>query len=998
MSGKFYGCMRHKHARGATLSMALAALTSIGCGARSDDQLDSASQAAVDAPSLADSCGYEVTDGTYGKWPNGYQAWVELHNVEGATGVDFEVLVDVGNTTIVDGYQAEYAEADGGYSVTAPSWLQWQKIRTNQRYRFAFIGQGTYDDVTPYVISINGERCDTVPPVVSLNVSQELFTSEGSLTLTAEARDNVAVRKVVFELNGEVLGEDWEPPYTLDIEIDDSLNGRNVFTATAVDPSENVGTDSEKVFVAIGNRFLGTATGAPKDYDHLLSYFGQLTPENAGKWGWVEAERDTMVWDELDEAYQFAKDNGLPFKLHTLIWGQQQPAWLASLSTSEQLEEIEEWIAALAARYPDVEMVDVVNEPMHAPPDYAATLGGAGETGFDWIVASFELAREYFPNAQLLLNDYNVLILESFTADYLQIVDVLHERDLIDGIGVQAHFLERADLDVVETNLDSLAATGLPIYVSEFDVNFADDARHANRLAELFSIFWSNPSVVGVTHWGHLEGSVWQADAYLVRTDDTTRPGLDWLMCTIGGGEDCPLPEYVPAPWVGDEYGLDLEAEDFDTQQGLVALGGSVAYTDDGDWLSFAAVQFEESWDKFYVTYAKGNTEVGSVSLHIDSLEAPAAVELELPPTAGWGSNETVEVQFAPISGLHTIYLVFHDTYGVANVDALGFIGPPPPPGTPISQADFETGLDGWFSWSGTPVLDTEHAHSGNQSLRLTGRTTGSERAIIDLTSLVSQGRSYEVNLWARLDDPANEGAQANLNLTKKLSCVNVDDPADVQDSYTWIGGQFVVGEDEWVEYNSAFDTNCADGYQLSEVLVWVEGAGAGIDFLLDDVQFFELPQDQVSADFESGTDMWFSWAGTVLSTADHYHGGSRSLLLTDRNSGSERAIVDLTAFVELNASYDFSLWVSVLDVDANINVTKKLSCVNVDDPDDRQDSYVWIGGPVTVPGGDWTQISGQFDTDCEVGYEVAELLVWVEGAPAGVDVYVDDALFTKAP
>src|SRR5690606_29181926 len=128
-------------------------------------------------------------------------------------------------------------------------------------------------------------------------------------------------------------------------------------------------------------------------------------------------------------------------------------------------------------------------------------------------------------------------------------VDVLHERDLIDGIGVQAHFLERADLDVVETNLDSLAATGLPIYVSEFDVNFADDARHANRLAELFSIFWSNPSVVGVTHWGHLEGSVWQADAYLVRTDDTTRPGLDWLMCTTGGGEDCPLPEYVPAPW-----------------------------------------------------------------------------------------------------------------------------------------------------------------------------------------------------------------------------------------------------------------------------------------------------------------------------------------------------------------------------------------------------------------------------------------------------------------
>src|SRR5690606_14827629 len=123
---------------------------------------------------------------------------------------------------------------------------------------------------------------------------------------------------------------------------------------------------------------------------------------------WVEAERDVMNWEDLDEAYTFAKDNGLPFKLHTLGWGQQQPAWLADLSASEQLEELEEWMTALAARYPDVQMVDVVNEPMHAPPGYAAALGGEGETGVDWIVTAFELAQEHFPHAQLLLNDYNV--------------------------------------------------------------------------------------------------------------------------------------------------------------------------------------------------------------------------------------------------------------------------------------------------------------------------------------------------------------------------------------------------------------------------------------------------------------------------------------------------------------------------------------------------------------------------------------------------------------
>ena len=73
---------------------------------------------------------------------------------------------------------------------------------------------------------------------------------------------------------------------------------------------------------------------------------------------------------------------GCRFKLHTLIWGQQQPAWLASLTPEQQLAEIEQWMSLAAARYPDVQLVDVVNEPLHAVPAYSAALGGAGATGF----------------------------------------------------------------------------------------------------------------------------------------------------------------------------------------------------------------------------------------------------------------------------------------------------------------------------------------------------------------------------------------------------------------------------------------------------------------------------------------------------------------------------------------------------------------------------------------------------------------------------------------
>src|SRR5690606_21753016 len=133
------------------------------------------------------------------------------------------------------------------------------------------------------------------------------------------------------------------------------------------------------------SKFLGGAYSAPQA-PNFTAYFNQVTPENAGKWGSVEGQRDVMNWAELDAAYAVARDNGFPFKLHTLIWGNQQPAWIESLPPEEQLAEIDEWFAAVAERYPDVDTVEVVNEPLHDPPsspgngggNYIEALGGAG--------------------------------------------------------------------------------------------------------------------------------------------------------------------------------------------------------------------------------------------------------------------------------------------------------------------------------------------------------------------------------------------------------------------------------------------------------------------------------------------------------------------------------------------------------------------------------------------------------------------------------------------
>jgi len=85
----------------------------------------------------------------------------------------------------------------------------------------------------------------------------------------------------------------------------------------------------------------------------------QVTPENAGKWGSVERTQDVMDWSGLDAAYALAKDNGFPFKWHVLIWGNQQPSWLESLSTEDQREEIEEWFSLIAARYDGIDFTEL---------------------------------------------------------------------------------------------------------------------------------------------------------------------------------------------------------------------------------------------------------------------------------------------------------------------------------------------------------------------------------------------------------------------------------------------------------------------------------------------------------------------------------------------------------------------------------------------------------------------------------------------------------------
>jgi len=289
-------------------------------------------------------------------------------------------------------------------------------------------------------------------------------------------------------------------------------------------------------------RFLGCATSS--EYTrYMIRYFNQVTPGNDGKWGSVQPAQNYFNWGNLDKIYTYVTSKGLLYKHHCLVWGQQQPGWITALDQPAQRAAVENWIKLVGERYPKMDFVDVVNEPIRAPADYRAALGGEGATGWDWVVTSFELARKYCtPGTRLIINEYNVLQDNGVTDRYIGLINVLKSRGLVDGVGIQGHYFEfRSDtraanqyvysVTTLKANLDRIAALGLPIYITEFDVDEPDDAIQLAQYQIYFPLFWNHPAVKGITFWGYIEGDVWNSHpyTYLLKANGAERAVIPWL-------------------------------------------------------------------------------------------------------------------------------------------------------------------------------------------------------------------------------------------------------------------------------------------------------------------------------------------------------------------------------------------------------------------------------------------------------------------------------------
>ena len=348
-------------------------------------------------------------------------------------------------------------------------------------------------------------------------------------------------------------------------------------------------------------KFVGNITTRGQVRSDFGQYWNQITAENECKWASIEGTRGRYNWSGCDAAYNWAKQNGGHFKFHALVWGSQYPNWLNGLSTDDTRKAITAWFDAVAAHYPDLEMIDVVNEAIKSGGKYHSGYGNnnniipalGGDNGnYEFVVTAFKMARERWPHAILIYNDYNTVQWQK--NEGIDLVQKLVKQGApVDAYGQQAHDMMSQGGGAGGTggggsclNINTLKSTikeihdktGLPLFITEYDIASDNDQIQKQCYEEQISFFMEAEYIAGITIWGYVYGATWttNGNSGIIKDGSGDRAAMTWLKQylknnkgtnttgLVGGGEP-PEPE-PQTPFKGDPLAVPgkIEIEDFD--------------------------------------------------------------------------------------------------------------------------------------------------------------------------------------------------------------------------------------------------------------------------------------------------------------------------------------------------------------------------------------------------------------------------------------------------
>ena len=285
--------------------------------------------------------------------------------------------------------------------------------------------------------------------------------------------------------------------------------------------------------------------GAPQGSQQRQLPQGGQTPQGMAGFQQGLLKLDTINglvfnWTSADRIADFARQNNMSMRGHTLVWHSQTPAAFftddnGTQLTKEQLyERLKIYMTTVMNRYKDVTFCwDVVNEALSDNPDniYRTSSPWYKICGKDFIPQAFRIARSVNPNVKLIYNDYNLVDPAKLERAITMLKELKDAGVPVDGVGMQAHWSKEVTGEMINTAINRFAALGLEVHMTELDVttysNFHGEGSKnqvqetqpyskevEDRLAENYKTYFevmhkNADKITSVTFWGLHDGMSW---------------------------------------------------------------------------------------------------------------------------------------------------------------------------------------------------------------------------------------------------------------------------------------------------------------------------------------------------------------------------------------------------------------------------------------------------------------------------------------------------------
>ena len=219
--------------------------------------------------------------------------------------------------------------------------------------------------------------------------------------------------------------------------------------------------------------------------NNLIQYFKHIGMLAFGQMPFIakigpDPDKD-YDWRNIDCLLEFAEKHDIQVHYNTVINSHKNsfPDWYYGLSGSKKKKALEHHIKAVIGRYKGrIEFYKLVNE---SNPYEEDNFLGTADTKTDLIVQMFAWAKEVHPEGEFIINDHFPFLRgDEIRTKFIDLVKGIREKGgQIDAIGIEGHLGYRpipfqipSDDDFDTTIEDVYNSTGLPIYVTEFDISF----------------------------------------------------------------------------------------------------------------------------------------------------------------------------------------------------------------------------------------------------------------------------------------------------------------------------------------------------------------------------------------------------------------------------------------------------------------------------------------------------------------------------------------------